>query len=245
VEVLAVVLLAVPIIGYAVVGGAGLGLGMLLPWLGTDAAQRRAVRDVLRPLVRAGWGWLSVVVIAVLASAGLGEELSGGLAPVLAVVAAGEVARVVAFAGWVSEGAGNVLVTAGSWVTALGWGWVLGSLIIGGSAEPAGGMLVLVAVVAVALLILAHGLVVGARRLTGQPFQRARMLVGRGSGTTLLPLTAAVLAALPLAAGARVPVTDYAPRAALVVVLAVAGAFALAIWVARQKQRRQPGRGAR
>jgi cytochrome bd-type quinol oxidase subunit 2 len=231
VDVVALVLLAVPVVGYAVVGGAGLGLGMLLPWLGRDTGERRQVVAVLRPLVRTGWAWLSVLVVA--------SPAWAGVWPVLVMVAAGEAVRCAGVTRWPARRAFE-LVTAGSWGAALGWGWGLGSLIMAGSARPAGGMLVAFATVAVVLLMLAHGLAVGVRRLTGPPFQRARLLAGRGSRAVLPPLTTAVLAALPPAAGARLPAADRpAPAAGLAVLAAL---LVAAAWAVR---RGRVGRGSR
>lgn len=235
-DVPALVLLTVPLIGYAVVGGAGLGLGMVLPRLGRDAGERREVVRVMRPLLRAGWAWLGGLVLA--------ASVWPGLRAVVAVVAVGEAVRFAAVTRWPSERVAYRLICGGSWLAAAGWGWGLGTPAVAGSARPEGGLLPAFTGAAVVLLLVAHGLAVGVRRLTGPPFGRARRLVGGGSRSALLPLTTAALGGLPPAAAWRLPAAERpvlgagdASTAGSAVALAAGALLIAAVW-ARLRRRR-------
>lgn len=191
-EILATAAVAAAAAGYALAGGAALGLSVLLPWLAADPAERRAVADAVRPWARAGRCWLVALLAAAALAAPAGAD--GLLLPQLALVTAGESLRWIALAA--ADGRPRLLA-AGSWTALACWSWWLAVLLFGG------GVFALVGAVSLMLLTAAHGLAAGVRRLTGRPFQRARLLTGQGPQAGLLPLTAGALAVLPLLLAAR------------------------------------------
>ncbi|RMI40855.1 cytochrome d ubiquinol oxidase subunit II [Streptomyces triticirhizae] len=251
-EPLAVVPLGCFAVGYFVVGGAGLGVGMLLPLLGRTGAERAALRRDTAPLSRLATRWLAATCCALLGCfPGLVGDLAeqpSALAPLVTGLALRALAgRGVALRGLsrraVSRrGPGNGALVAGSWLTAAGWGWLL-AFVVGGPDAGWGGPPALLSAVCVALLLLTHGVGVAAWRATGMPFQRARTLVGpRGAGPSLA-LTSATVAALPLLAGSQLPLMEraaapWALAAALPVLLLAL--LALAAAQARPARRRQP-----
>ncbi|MFC7302623.1 cytochrome d ubiquinol oxidase subunit II [Streptomyces monticola] len=217
-ETLAVCLLAFFAAGYFVLGGADIGTGMLTPYLGRTDAERRLVITSFAPFFLGNEVWL-------VATAGLligcfpeleGELLSGQFAVVVPLLT-GWVVRDMGL--WLrGRGGGPRLravcdgaVVSGSWAVSLSWGWLLASLLTGSTHEPATGPVAAVTALAVAALFAAHGLGFAALRLTGNPYARARVLVGRtGRPWQSFALTAALMAALPLLAGAALPLADSA-----------------------------------
>ncbi|TDC27292.1 cytochrome d ubiquinol oxidase subunit II [Streptomyces sp. 8K308] len=214
-ETLAALLLATFVAGYFVLAGADIGLGMLLPLLGRGRAERGSVLAAgIGPLFFANEVWL-VAAAGVFAGCfpALEGELFGGLLPVLVPL----------LAGWLLRDAGlwwrrvsaapvlDALVVAGSWLLAGSWGWLLASLLVGGE-QPRPAPVVTGALTAavVALLFLAHGLSLSVRRLVGEPLLRARQLAGSRTDAASRLLTPAVMAALPVLAGARLPLTEHA-----------------------------------
>jgi len=223
-ETLAVALLSFFTVGYFVLGGADLGLGMVLPYLGRGPYERRLVLDAVVPFFLGNEVWL-------IAAAGVFTgcfpafegELFQGQFMVLVPLLTGWMVRDTGL--WWrrnGESAGrhiiaDGLVTGGSWMVALSWGWLLAGLAGGTPEQPAGGPLVVLAVLAVAALFAAHGLAFGSLRLTGKPWERARRMTGRGGhggrvgrSRPTLALTAVAMAALPLVAGARLPLAESA-----------------------------------
>ncbi|MGW0732544.1 cytochrome d ubiquinol oxidase subunit II [Streptomyces sp. NPDC002851] len=210
---LAVALLAFFAVGYFVLAGADIGTGMLAPYLGRGDAERRLVIASFAPFFLGNEVWLIAV-------AGLligcfpdleGELLSGQFVVVVPLLA-----------GWVVRDAGLWLrgraggrrwralcdgaVLCGSWTLALAWGWLLAALFGGTPGEVATGPGAVLTALAVAALFAAHGLGFAALRLTGDPYARARVLVGRSGGPwQSFALTAVLMAALPLLAGAGLP----------------------------------------
>lgn len=217
-ELAAVVLLAGCFAAYFVLGGADVGLGMALPYLGRDDAERRHASSALWPLSLVHEGWL-LLAVAVLAGCfpALAGDTAGGLPAVLLPLLAGWLVRNAGL-WWRAMGGGPVcenLVVVGSCVLACSWGWVLASVAAAESARPAPPTTGAPTAVGVALLFLAHGMSSAALRLTGVPFQRARMLTGHQPGAHSFALTSAVMAALPLLAGHRLPLGEHAAQGSL------------------------------
>lgn len=212
-ELIAVVLLAGCFAVYFVLGGADVGLGMALPYLGRDCAERRSAGSVLWPAAPAHEGWLllAIAVFAVCFPA-LAGELAAGLSAVLVPLLAGWLVRNAGL-WWRAAGGGplcETLVVVGSGVLACGWGWTLASVADDAPDRPAPPATGVLTATAVVLLFLTHGMGSAALRLTGAPFQRARLLTGRQAGTHSFALTSAVMAALPLLAGHRLPLLEHA-----------------------------------
>ncbi|MDI3386416.1 cytochrome d ubiquinol oxidase subunit II [Streptomyces sp. B-S-A8] len=217
-ETLAVGLLALFTAGWFVLGGADIGTGMIAPYLGRGDAERRLVLTSFAPFFLGNEVWL-------VAAAGLligcfpdleGELLSGQFAVVVPLLA-----------GWVVRDAGlwlrgrtggsrwragcDAAVVCGSWTVALAWGWLLAALFTGSVGAPAGGPVAVLTALAVAALFAAHGLGFAALRLTGDPYARARVLVGRGGRPwQTFALTGFLMAALPVAAGLGLPLRESA-----------------------------------
>ncbi|MFG3549364.1 cytochrome d ubiquinol oxidase subunit II [Streptomyces sp. NPDC047725] len=210
-ELVAVVLLAGCFAAYFVLGGADIGLGMALPYLGRDRAERRQAGGALWPasVVHEGWLLLAVAVLAACFPALVGE-VSGGLWAVLVPLLAGWLVRNTGLC-WRAAGGGPVcdaLVVAGSCLLACGWGWTLASVVDEESVRPAPPVTGAPTAAGVALLFLAHGVSSAALRLTGAPLRRARLLTGQQAGAPSFALTSAVMAALPLLAGHRLPLWE-------------------------------------
>lgn len=197
-EVLAISLLAFVAIGYFVLAGTDLGVGMGLFFLGRGGPERR-------------------VVLAAGLLAGLFPALEGELfAELFAVVAA-------LLAGWVVRDSGLWLrsrveaprwqafwdgaITAGSWLVTGAWGWAVGSLLLYGL-EPEASPYPLIGVVAAWLLFGLHGAAFASLRLRGGPRERARALSGPSGERVTFVLTSACMAAIPVIAFARLPMRD-------------------------------------
>ncbi|MGW0547980.1 cytochrome d ubiquinol oxidase subunit II [Streptomyces altiplanensis] len=216
-DTLAIALLGFFAAGYFVLAGADLGVGMLLPYLGRETGERRLVLASAGPFFLGNEVWL-------IATAGVligcfptleGELFQGQFTALLPLVT-----------GWVVRDAGlwwrgrgstrawhtamDALVVCGSWTVALSWGALYAGLLTGDPVRPAPGGLTVFTALAVALLFAAHGLGFAALRLTGKPYERARRLVGRTPRLHSFALTAAVMAALPLLGGSRLPLADSA-----------------------------------
>lgn len=211
------------VIGYLVLAGADIGVGMLLPYLGRSADERREVIASIAPFFLGNEVWL-VAAAGVLA--GLFPELEGTLltGDYLAVVAL--------LAGWVVRDMGLWLrgrvdgprwrlcwdgaIVAGSWTLALSWGAILSGILV----EPLTGLVAALATVAVAALFATHGLSFAGLRLRGELRARAVRPTGAADERGTYALTAAALAALGVLAGIRLPLAASA---------ADAGTFALLV----------------
>lgn len=228
-ETLAIALLGFYAAGYFVLAGADIGTGMVAPYLGRTDGERRLVIASFAPFFLGNEVWL-------VATAGLlvgcfpvleGELLSGQFAVVVPLLVGWVVrdaglwmrGRVTGRAGrgWraVCDGA----VVCGSWTVALAWGWLLAGVLSGTPERAAGGAVAVVTAVAVAALFAAHGLGFAAARLTGPPYERARRLVGRTRGWQSFALTGALMACVPVAAGAALPLVRSAADGATLALL--------------------------
>ncbi|MFK4066674.1 cytochrome d ubiquinol oxidase subunit II [Streptomyces sp. NPDC029674] len=188
--------------GYFVVVGAGLGLGMLLPWLARDPRERR---QVLAASARGGAAWLAAAAgVLVTCLPQLAGELLRERCPALLVLLLGLAVRRTGLL------RANQASVYGCWLTVLGWSWLLAELITGGRAGTTAAGTVAVVALVVALLFALHGLGFGALRLTGRPFERARLLAGRGGSRESYALTAVAMAALPLTCGLQLPLWEAA-----------------------------------
>ncbi|RCV47332.1 cytochrome d ubiquinol oxidase subunit II [Marinitenerispora sediminis] len=175
-DVLPVLFLTGLVVGYFVLAGCDIGLGMLLPHLARRPAERRRVAAALAPYFLGSEVWL---VAAVGVVAGLFPELKSavlvGLWPVFVAVLAGWLCRDAGlwFRARVDSAAWrrcwDAAIVAGSWVLALGWGLVFGALLSGGKlAHP----FPVACAAAVAALFALRGAAFGAERLVpaaGEP----------------------------------------------------------------------------
>ncbi|MFE5939622.1 cytochrome d ubiquinol oxidase subunit II [Streptomyces sp. NPDC056470] len=225
-ESLAIALLAFFATGYFVLAGADVGTGMLTPYLGRTDHERRLVITSFAPFFLGNEVWL-------IATAGVlvgcfpdleGELLSGRFALVVPLLT-GWIVRDVGL--W-SRGRGpgprwravcDGAVVCGSWTVALAWGWLLATPLTGVPYERASGPTAMLVALAVAALFAAHGLGFATLRLTGEPYERARLLVGRTGPWQSFALTAVLLGALPLLAGTALPLTERAADGATLALL--------------------------
>ena len=214
-ETVAACLLGLTTAGYLALAGAGLGLGMLLRFLGRTPAERRRVLGCTAARQRAHDVWLlAAAAFLTCGFPSLAAGLVAGLWPPLALLTAGTLAR---YAGYRARAVDAVL--AGNWAAATGWAWLLASFLSRDPLRPGTGAAAALTAVAVLLLFVTHGTAYAALRLTGEPFQRARQFAGRQAGRRSLPLSAAVLAALPPLSGARLPLAEHAAAAPVLGVL--------------------------
>ncbi|MEV4019078.1 cytochrome d ubiquinol oxidase subunit II [Nonomuraea angiospora] len=193
-------------LGYLVLAGADIGVGMVLPYLGRTAAERREVIAAIAPFFLGNEVWL-VATAGVLA--GLFPELEGEL------LSGNYTVVVVLVLSWVVRDMGLWLrgrmpgprwqtfwdgaIVAGSWGLALSWGTLLSHVLIG--MPPA----LVVAVLVVAALFATHGLAFAALRLRGTLRERAAVLSGGAGEARTYLLTAAALVAVGMLAGLRLP----------------------------------------
>jgi cytochrome bd-type quinol oxidase subunit 2 len=193
-------------LGYLVLAGADIGVGMVLPYLGRTAAERREVIAAIAPFFLGNEVWL-VATAGVLA--GLfpeleGELLSGNYTVVVALVLSWVVRDMGLWlrgrmpgARWQTFWDGAIV--AGSWGLALSWGALLSHVLVG--MPPA----LVVAVLVVAALFATHGLAFAALRLRGRLRERAAVLSGGAGEARTYLLTAAALVAVGMLAGLRLP----------------------------------------
>ncbi|WP_067967311.1 cytochrome d ubiquinol oxidase subunit II [Nocardiopsis trehalosi] len=156
-------------VGYFVLAGCDIGLGMLLPHLARTPAERRRLVAAAAPYFLGTEVWLvgAVGVVAGLFPA-LKAALVADLWPVLTALLAGWLLRDaglwfrsrVAAPAW--HRTWEAAITAGSWVLAGAWGLVVGGLLAGGS--PASPFALACAVCVTALFAL-RGAAFGAERL--------------------------------------------------------------------------------
>ncbi|MEV5536349.1 cytochrome d ubiquinol oxidase subunit II [Saccharopolyspora shandongensis] len=214
-ELLAVVALGVFALGYFLLGGADIGVGMLLPVLGRDAAQRRLVIAAIAPFFLGNEVWL-VATAGVLVGnfPELEGELLSGLFPAVVLLLCGWILRDMGL--WLRGRADvrawwaicDATITGGSWAVALSWGWMFAGLLAGRFHAVATGPGAVLAAVAITAVFAAHGLAFAALRLSGPLHQRARALFGRGDERRVFALTSAAMALLCLAVGIRLPLLD-------------------------------------
>ncbi|MGW1678292.1 cytochrome d ubiquinol oxidase subunit II [Saccharopolyspora sp. NPDC002376] len=216
-ELLAIAVLGVFALGYFLLGGADIGVGMLLPVLGRDARQRRLVITAIAPFFLGNEVWLVATAGILVGSFPVLEgELLTGLFPAVVLLLTSWIVRdmglwlrgrVDARAWWAVC---DAAVIGGSWGVALSWGWMFAGLLAGQIHEVATGPGAALAAVAIATLFALHGLAFARLRLTGSPRQRAGALFGRCGEWPGFALTAGVMALLCLAVGFRLPLAENA-----------------------------------
>ncbi|CAM3734031.1 hypothetical protein GCM10009799_00900 [Nocardiopsis rhodophaea] len=238
-ETFPVLLLSGLVVGYFVLAGCDIGLGMLMPHLARTPAERRRLVAAIAPYFLGTEVWLvgAFGVVSGLFPALKGVLFEGVLWVVFAALLAAWLIRDTGLwlrarvdtSAWRS--ACDTAIVAGSWVLATMWGLVVGGLLAGGSPlSPFG----LACAVTVTLLFLLRGAAFGAERLVphgvnatgGAPSADAaarltRLLSRFGVGTMVA--TAAV---------ALVPGTGLAvdrPLALAAVAAVLAGALAASI----------------
>lgn len=196
-------------LGYLVLAGADIGVGMLLPYLGRGGGERREVIAAIAPFFLGNEVWL-VATAGVLA--GLFPELEGEL------LAGNYVLIVTLLLSWVVRdmglwlrgrmpGAGWALfwdgaVVAGSWGLALSWGALLSHVLLGIE-----GPLALVPALVMAALFGVHGLAFATLRLRGELRGRAALLSGESGEIRTYAITASALLVVGMLAGLRLPLT--------------------------------------
>ncbi|GLZ80408.1 hypothetical protein Afil01_52150 [Actinorhabdospora filicis] len=208
----AIALLGFYALGYLILGGADIGLGMMMPFLAKNAPERRQVVRGIVPFFLGHEVWL-VAAAGVLI--GCFPELEGRMLtsafPAVVTLLLGWIARDVglwtrgraASPAW--HGFCDVLICLGSWVVALSWGVFL--LWTGG--EWPGGIGLLLAGLVV-LLFAAHGLGYAGLRIAreGAVGTRVRQLSGRVGGRVLFALTAAAMVLTGIATGRGLSLVD-------------------------------------
>ncbi|MER6512419.1 cytochrome d ubiquinol oxidase subunit II [Nonomuraea sp. NPDC001636] len=210
-------------LGYLVLGGADIGVGMALPYLGRSAGERREVIAAIAPFFLGNEVWL-VAAAGVLA--GLfpdleGHLLSGNYAVVVALLVSWVVRDMglwlrgrVPGARWQAFWDGAIV--AGSWGLALSWGLLLAEVLLGIQ-----GPLVLLAALVVAALFAVHGLAFAALRLRGSLRERAGVLSGEAGEGRTYALTAGALLVVGVLAGLRLPLVAGSSGALLAPVILV------------------------
>jgi cytochrome d ubiquinol oxidase subunit II len=206
VNTLAVALLSLFALGYLVLGGADIGVGMVLPFLGRTSRDRRLVIAAIAPFFLGNEVWL-VATAGLLAGAFPAVESSvlHGLYPAVAALLLGWVARDTGLwlrgrvdaRGW--RACCDTAITLGSWAVALSWGAILASLIAGSTTQVRTTPAAIATTLAVAGLFAVHGMAFAAVRLSGP--LRARGLHGSYGEAVLLVVTSTAFVILGLLAG--------------------------------------------
>ncbi|TMR09545.1 cytochrome d ubiquinol oxidase subunit II [Nonomuraea turkmeniaca] len=213
-------------LGYLVLAGADIGVGMTLPYLGRSGAERREVIAAIAPFFLGNEVWL-VATAGVLA--GLFPELEGEL------LAGNYSVVVVLLLGWIVRDMGLWLrgrvpgrrwagfwdgaIVAGSWGLALSWGLLLSHVLLGIQ-----GPVALLPALVVAALFATHGLTFAALRLRGVLRERAAVLSGGSGGPVearTYTLTTGALVAVGVLAGLRLPLHPGTSGSLLVPVILV------------------------
>ncbi|KOX22124.1 cytochrome d ubiquinol oxidase subunit II [Nocardiopsis sp. NRRL B-16309] len=229
-DVLSTVLLALFVVGYLVLAGADIGLGLLMPVVARTPEQRRRAVAAIAPYFLASEVWL-VAAVGVLAGLfpALDHHVVAELWPVLVTL----------LGGWLVRDSGlwlrarvdapsrravcDTAVVAGSWVVAASWGLVLAGLLTGGLTASVFTPLCAVAVLALFAL---RGASFGAERLVGALHDDSADVAARATRVVArVALAAALLAtgAAPLPGGVATdrPVVAAASALVLLVLLAV------------------------
>lgn len=218
-------------LGYFLLAGADIGVGMLLPYLGKTAAERRTVIAAIAPFFLGNEVWL-VALAGVLA--GLFPELEGEL------LAGNYLALVALLVSWIVRDMGLWLrgrvqgarwqagwdgaIVTGSWGLALSWGVIFTQIL----------PVPIVAALVVAPLFATHGLAFAGLRLTGELRERAVRLTGRSGEGRTYALTAAALTGIVLLAGAYLEPAASAADAATLALLVPAALVLMPLLVVAQ-----------
>ncbi|WP_433515087.1 cytochrome d ubiquinol oxidase subunit II [Nonomuraea sp. CA-143628] len=216
-----ILILAFFAIGYLVLAGADIGVGMVLPYLGRTPGERREVIAAIAPFFLGNEVWLVATagVLAGLFPALEGSLLSGNYSLVVALLLSWVIRDMGLWlrgrlAGVRWQGIWDGAVVAGSWGLALSWGSLLSDVLLG-----IHGPLALLPALLVAALFATHGLSFVALRLRGVLRERAAVLSGgTGEGRTYA-LTATALVAIGVLAGLRLPLVPGTSGALLVPVI--------------------------
>lgn len=197
-------------IGYLVLAGADIGVGMLLPYLGRDPGERREVIAAIAPFFLGNEVWLVATggVLAGLFPTLEGSLLSGNYAVIVALLVSWVIrdmglwlrGRVLSRA-WQALWDGAIV--GGSWGLALSLGALLGDILLG-IPGPVG----VLAGVLMAVLFAMHGLAFASLRLRGVLRERATVLSGATGEWRTYALTAGAIAGVAVVAGLRLPLTD-------------------------------------
>ncbi|PDP88228.1 cytochrome BD ubiquinol oxidase subunit II [Glycomyces fuscus] len=227
-DLLSSALLALLVVGYLVLAGSDIGLGMLMPHLARGPEQRRRVVAAVAPYFLASEVWL-VAAVGVLA----------GLFPALEHHAVAELRPVpaVLLAGWLARDAGlwlrarvdgdrwrlacDCALVAGSWTLAAAWGLVVAGLLAGGLAASA---FTPVCAVAVTALFALRGAAFGAERLVGPAESESADVAARD--TRLLARVALGAVALAAVSAALPGGPDLSPGPAAVLTAVLLAALA-------------------
>ncbi|MFD1939238.1 cytochrome d ubiquinol oxidase subunit II [Nonomuraea mangrovi] len=218
-------------VGYFVLAGADIGVGMLLPYLGRTTTERRTVIAAIAPFFLGNEVWL-VALAGVLA--GLFPELEGEL------LAGNYLALVALLVSWIVRDMGLWLrgrvqgprwqagwdgaIVAGSWGLALAWGAIFTQIL----------PVPIVAALVVALLFATHGLAFAGLRLTGDLRERAVLLTGGSGEGRTYALTAAALTGIVLLTGADLELAASAADAATLALLVPVTLVLMPLLVAAQ-----------
>ncbi|WP_049559975.1 cytochrome d ubiquinol oxidase subunit II [Nonomuraea sp. SBT364] len=192
-------------LGYLVLAGADIGVGMLLPYLGRTPGERRETIAAIAPFFLGNEVWL-VVTAGVLAGLfpALEAELLHENYPLVVVLLLAWVVRDMGLwlrgrvPGRVWQAAWDGAIVAGSWGLALCWGALLSVVALGIQ-----GPLLVLPALALTALFGTHGLAFAALRLRGVLRERAALLSGGAGELRTFALTAATLATVGALTGVR------------------------------------------
>lgn len=213
-ETLAIVVFGFYAIGYFILGGADIGVGMLLPFLARRPHDRRLVIATIAPFFLGNEVWL-------VATAGV---LIGAFPTLEGTLFTGQFPAIVALLlGWITRDMGLWLrgrsyspawhascdgaICVGSWIVALSWGWILASVLGGQYDGFAVNLATAVGAAAIAILFAVHGLAFASIRLSGELRRRAFAFAGE---KFTFALTGIGMIVLGLVAGSRLPLAESA-----------------------------------
>ncbi|MGW8437301.1 cytochrome d ubiquinol oxidase subunit II [Nocardiopsis sp. NPDC055551] len=219
-------LLGLFVVGYLVLAGADVGLGMLMPHLARTPEQRRRVVSAIAPYFLASEVWL-VAAVGVMAGMlpDVEHRVVATLWPVLLLLLAAWVLRDAGLwfrarvdsPGWRSTC--DTAIVTGSWLLAGSWGVALAGLLAG---ELALSPFTVVCAATVVSLFALRGAAFGAERLVGSAEAESADVAARATRTLSRVALAAVLVTAAVAVGPGVVPMVRVEAALVLTVVAVA-----------------------
>lgn len=225
-------LLGLFVVGYLVLAGADVGLGMLMPHLARTPEQRRRVVSAIAPYFLASEVWL-VAAVGVMAGMlpDVEHRVVATLWPVLVLLLAAWVLRDAGLwfrarvdsPGWRSTC--DTAIVAGSWLLAGSWGVALAGLLAG---ELTLSPFTVVCAATVVSLFALRGAAFGAERLVGATEAESADVAARATRPLARVALAAVLVTAAVVVGPGVVPTVRVDAALALTVVAVAALAATA-----------------
>ncbi|NUT10664.1 MAG: cytochrome d ubiquinol oxidase subunit II [Nonomuraea sp.] len=216
-------------LGYLVLGGADIGVGMLLPYLGRSPQERREVIAAIAPFFLGNEVWLIATagVLAGLFPIVEGELLSGNYVVVVALVGSWVLRDMALWLRGRVPGRGwqllwDGVLVAGSWGLAVSLGLVLAGTVLD---------MPLLAGLVIALIFALHGLAFASLRLNGTLRRRAGALLGGTGEWPAYALTTSAIAVIAVVSGLHLDLSTAGSMITPVILAIIPFLLAAQAWV--------------